>query len=238
MQRAQRARRANFAGIGVGVAVVALVAGAFAVPSTRTLLGVAAGPSTTPAPTSSISHGDRTQKNGPENDKSVRLLDSLDSVLPYPLQRATDEQTKGAQIPLRSHQAEVEDWDKNTWRYDAYEAVAPAGSTTGVGQLLVEVLGPGNDVPTDPCAMAKAFWGGIGVDCEEVQVLGKHIGLVQRTTGSHPESIAAYRYPDGTVVYLAQSRTYFMSGVAGLQQPPLTDAQLVNLVLTPGFKVS
>jgi hypothetical protein len=234
-QRAQRARRANLAGLGVGVAVVALVAGAFAVPSAGTLLGTAAGP--TSAPTSSTEHGDRTQKNGPENDKSVRLLDALDGVLPYPVQRATDQQMVGAQFSLRTHQAQVEDWAKNTWSYQAVEPVAPAGGGPGVGQLIVEVHGPGNTIPTYPCAMARAFWG-VGGDCEETQVVGKHIGLVQHTNDGRIDSLAAYRYPDGTVVYLAQSASVYRSGTAALPKPPLTDAQLVNLVLTPGFKVA
>ncbi|HTI22774.1 MAG TPA: hypothetical protein VL652_17395 [Kutzneria sp.] len=237
-QRALRTRRANIAGLGVGVAVVALVAGAFTVPGPRTLLGTAAGPKTTPAPTSSISHGDRTQYKGPENDKSVRLLDALEGVLPYPIQRATAEQTKGAQFDLRRHQAQVEDWNKNTWSYQAVEPVAPASSTApGVGELIVEVHGPGNDIPTDPCAMARDFWR-IGGDCEETQVVGKRIGLVQHTAAGRIDSLAAYRYPDGTVVYLAQSASVFASGTAALSKPPLTDAQLVNLVLTPGFKVT
>jgi hypothetical protein len=235
-QRAQRARRANIAGLGVGVAVVALVAGAFTVPS-RTLLDPSASSATTPSPTSPTGHGDRTQTSGPQNDKSVQLLDALDGVLPYPIQRATEEQAKGAQIPLRMHQAQVEDWDTNTWNYEAAEAVAPAGAGVGVGKVIVEVHGPGNTIPTDPCAMAKGFWGGMGVDCQEVQVVGKHVGLVQRTTSGGVDSIAAYRYPDGTVVYLAQSKSYIMSGTAALTKPPLTDDQLVNLVLTPGFKV-
>jgi len=237
-QRALRARRANIAGLGVGVAVVALVAGAFTVPGPRTLLGTAAGPVTTPAPTSSIEHGDRTQYNGPQYDKGVQLLDALDGILPYPLQRATPEQTKGAQFVLRTHQAQVEDWDKNTWSYSAIEAVAPPGAN-GAGQLAVEVHGPGNDVPADPCQVAKAFWGGtIGGACEDVQVGGKHVGLVRHTSSSHPDALAAYRYPDGTVVYLTQSKEYFASGVAGLATLPLTDDQLANLVLTPGFKVA
>jgi hypothetical protein len=44
------------------------------------------------------------------------------------------------------------------------------------------------------------------------------------------------------VVYLAQSKSYVksyvMSGTAALPKPPLTDDQLVDLVLTPGFKVA
>jgi hypothetical protein len=225
------------AGIGVGVAVVALVAGAFAVPSARTLLNTAAGPGTTPPPTSSMEHGDRTQQKGPQNDKSVRLLDALDGVLPYPIQKATDTQTTGARIPLRMHQAQVEDWDHNTWSYAAIEPVAPAGGGPGAGRLIVEVHGPGNQIPTDPCAMARAFWG-VGGDCEETQVVGKHIGLVQHTADGRVDSLAAYRYPDGTVVYLAQSASIYQASVAALPKPPLTDAQLVNLVLTPGFKVA
>jgi hypothetical protein len=235
-QRALRARRANIAGLGVGVAVMALVAGAFTVPGPRTLLGTAAGPVTTPAPTSSTEHGDRTQYNGPENDKSVRLLDALEGTLPYPLQRATEEQTKGAQFPLRTHQAQVEDWDKNTWSYMVAAPVAPAGAK-GTGELIVEVHSPGNDIPTDTCAMAKAFWR-IGGDCQEVQVLGKRIGLLKHSPDNRIDSVAAYRYPDGTVVYLAQAKAYIMAGVAGLATPPLTDDQLANLVLTPGFKVA
>lgn len=236
-QRAQRVRRANILGAGVAVAVIALVAGAFTINSPRAMLNTAAGPGTTPPSTSSVEHGDRTQQKGPQNDRSVQLLDALDGMLPYPIQKATDTQTTGARIPLRTHQAQVEDWDRNTWSYQATEPVAPAGGGIGAGRLIVEVYGPGNQIPTDSCAMARAFWG-VGGDCEEVQVVGKHIGLIQHTADGRVDSLAAYRYPDGTVVYLAQSASIYQAGTAALPKPPLTDAQLVNLVLTPGFKVA
>jgi hypothetical protein len=239
-QRARRARRANLAGLGVGVAVVALVAGAFTLNAPRTLIGPAAQAkptTTTPAPTSSTEHGDRTQANGPQNDKSVQLLTTLDGVLPYPLKPATDKQMSGTAFTLRTHQAQVENWDTNTWSYEGIEPVAPANGGVGVGRVIVEVQAPGSDVPADICKAAQAFWG-VGGDCVVKHVGAKAVGFIAHTADPRIGSVAAYRYSDGTVVYLAQSKDYFGSNLPGLSTLPLTDDQLTSLVLTPGFKVA
>ena len=242
--RVRRARRANLAMVGVGVAVVALVAGAFTLNSPRNQVGAASPPGltvtgavSTPAPTSSIKHGDRTQQNGPQNDKSVQLLDTLDSVLPSPIRPATEQQMPGAAYPLRTHQAQVEDWDTNNWSYEGVEPVAPAGAGVGVGQVIVEVHAPGNTIPTDTCAMTQAFWGVKG-DCVVKHIGDKTVGYIAQSADSRIGSVAAYRYSDGTVVFLAQSKEYAMSKVPALAKQPLTEDQLLNLVLTPGFKVS
>ncbi|QUQ63057.1 hypothetical protein [Kutzneria sp. CA-103260] len=238
-QQARRARRANLAGLGVGVAVIALVAGAFTINAPRTLVGMAAQAtptSTTPAPTSSTEHGDRTQANGPQNDKSVQLLTTLDGVLPSTVAPATDQQLRGAAFALRTHQAQVENWDTNTWSYEGIEPVASVNGGAGVGRVLVEVYAPGNDIPTDICKAAQAFWG-VGGDCAVKQVGDKAVGLIAHTADKRIDSVAAYRYSDGTVVYLAQSKDYFSSNLPGLATPPLTGDQLASLVLTPGFKV-
>ncbi|MFI9383682.1 hypothetical protein [Kutzneria sp. NPDC052558] len=236
--RARRARRANLAGLGVGVAVVALVAGAFTINVPRTQIGTAAQTKGTAASatTSSTEHGDRTQTKGPQNDKSVQLLATLDGVLPSPLRPAIDAQMPGAAFKLRSNQAQVENWDTDNWGYQGIEPVAPANGGVGVGEVIVEVHAPGNDIPADTCQAAQAFWGVSG-DCVVKQVGDKTVGLISHTADARIDSVAAYRYSDGTVVYLAQSKEYFHSGVPGLAAAPLTDDQLVSLVLTPGFKV-
>jgi hypothetical protein len=231
-QRARRARRANLAGAGVALVVVALVAGAFAVNAPHSLID----PAVVTSPASSTEHGDRTQYNGPENDKSVRLLDALDSALPSTIKPATDKQMPHPAFTLRSHQAQVEDWRADIWGYEAIEPVAPVGGGIGVGEVVVEVHAPGNTAPADTCKMTQAFWG-VGGDCVVKHLGDKAVGYIAQSADSRIGSVAGYRYPDGTVVYLAQSKEYFMSRVPGLPTPPLTEDQLTNLVLTPGFKV-
>jgi hypothetical protein len=167
----------------------------------------------------------------------VQLLTTLDGVLPYPVKPATDQQMPGAAYKLRTHQAQVENWDTNTWSYEGIEPVAPADGGVGVGQVIVEVHAPGSDIPADTCKAAQAFWG-VGGDCVVKHVGDKAVGFIAHSDDPRVGSVAAYRYSDGTVVYLAQSKDYFGSNVPALAKPPLTDDQLTSLVLTPGFKVA
>ncbi len=119
------------------------------------------------------------------------------------------------------------------------EAAAPAA---GTGRVIVEVHTPGNAAPADLCAAAVQFWG-IGGSCALRDVRGTPVGVVTRSEDPRIDQAAAYRYPDGTVVYAAQSKEPNNLGMTGnpvagsLPQLPLTVDQLAALVLNPAFKI-
>jgi hypothetical protein len=120
------------------------------------------------------------------------------------------------------------------WAYRAHEPVVRPGQP-GVGELQVDVYSPGFGLPTDVCAIARNQ---SEAECVVAQVSGKSVGFVASPGDGRRSSIAVYRYGDGTVVVLSQSLGIYGAGLPPLLQPPLTKEQLLNPVLTPGFKVS
>ena len=102
--------------------------------------------------------------------------------------------------PLQYHQAAVEE---KSWGYLAWVAVAKNG---GTGQLLAEVHTIDNGLPTEMCPLARTFWR-MGGTCQVVTTGGSKVGVVVRPgADDRLDQWAAYRHPDGTVVYVAQSR--------------------------------
>ena len=117
---------------------------------------------------------------------------------------------------LRDHQAQFDD------RVNGVEVWSYTSSLTlqqgqRMGRLLVEVHSAGNPLPTEPCALARQFWGMPG-ECEVVTVGTTQVGVVvQPGADDRFDQWAAYRHPDGVVVFVAQSRRL------GDGQPELTD---------------
>ena len=239
--RAERRRRANIAGVGVGMVVVALVAGAFTLNEPRTLLGGAATPSPLPAtstsrgsdPTPTGGESDNAPKGSPQYANGEKLLAAVSAVLPTDLVQADSQQLTGAPSNPRIHE-EIAAGPAKKWAYRAHEPVVRPGQP-GVGDLQVDVYSPGFGLPTDVCAIARNQ---SAADCVVTQVGGKSVGFVAHPGDGRLSSVAVYRYGDGTVVVLSQSLGIYGSGLPALLQPPLTKDQLLNLVLTPGFKVS
>ena len=239
--RARRRRQANMAGVGVGVVVVALVAGAFTLNAPPTLLGGAAEPSPLPATSSSQSSGptptggetDNAPKGSPQYANGEKLLAAVSTALPPGLVQAGSQQVKGAPSNPRTHE-EIMAGPAKKWAYRAHEPVVRPGQS-GVGELQVDVYSPGFGLPTDVCAIARNQ---SAADCVVTQVGGKSVGFVAHPGDGRLSSVAVYRYGDGTVVVLSQSLGIYGAGLPPLLQPPLTKEQLLNLVLTPGFKVS
>ncbi|WP_433790484.1 hypothetical protein [Actinoplanes sp. CA-252034] len=95
--------------------------------------------------------GDATADSGPHYQNGKRLLTAVLAAVPDGYDAKSGNTTDG--IPFRSHQSTIEG---EFWRNMAGVAI---GRGDGVGELLVEVSEPGNDLPTDACAVAKQFWG-------------------------------------------------------------------------------
>jgi hypothetical protein len=106
------------------------------------------------------------------------------------------------------------------------------------GQLLAEVHTTNNGLPQEPCALAKTFWGMKG-DCEVVTVGKAKVGVVNGTE-DRIEQWAAYRHPDGVVVFVAQSRNANNgeSTLKPLKDLPLPESELAALATDDRFHLN
>jgi hypothetical protein len=179
---------------------------------------------------------DATARSGERYEQGKKLLEELLAVVPDGWSAPTGESADG--IPLRDHQAQVEgDNTGSTWSYLAQAAIAKGGRA---GQLLAEVHTKDNGLPKEPCALARQFWGLKG-DCDVVTVGQAKVGVSRVPSGTGGvEQWAAYRHPDGIVVYVAQSRT--ATNGENVQPPlkklPLTASQLATLATDDRFHLN
>jgi hypothetical protein len=117
--------------------------------------------------------------------------------------------------------------------------VVKTDGTGATGTLIVEVITAGNTYPTGACEVTQRMWGIKGT-CEVVDVGGKQVGLLTSDgTGDQKrfDQLAAYRYDDGTVVFIAQAMKYSSdaSQPPALDDQPLTKTQLTTLATDPMF---
>ena len=176
---------------------------------------------------------DATARSGERYEKGRKLLAEVLKVVPEGYTKPTGESPDG--VPLRSHQAAVESND--SWGYLASAAVSDG---EGTGRLLAEVHTRGNGLTSDPCELAAAFWG-MGGSCKVVTVGEARVGVSSNTsTDDRIDQWAAYRHPDGIVVYIAQSRsaTNTEPGPAPLKKLPLTTGELAALAVDSRFHLS
>ncbi|WP_306210323.1 hypothetical protein [Actinoplanes sp. RD1] len=174
---------------------------------------------------------DATARSGPRYEQGATLLEQLLAVVPGGW--TTPEGTT-AEVPAQYHQAQVGgDNSGSTWEYMAYAAVSKGGRT---GELLAEVHTTGNGLPADLCATGRAFWM-LGGTCRLVTAGGSKVAVVDGPAGRQPDQWAAYRHPDGTVVYVAQSRrpSSGTSTAPALQQLPLSPQALAALAVQERF---
>jgi hypothetical protein len=240
-------RRAAWAGAGLTAVLVVATSVAVAVglqPQNRPMnAGASARVTRTPSPDDTKPswpldgngqpQEDATARSGVRYEQGVKLLSQVTRSVPAGWTLPKGQTDSG--IPLRDHQAEVEgDNSGDTWSYLASAAVAKGGRT---GRLLAEVHTPGNGLPAnDPCALAKTFWN-MGGDCQVVTAGSAKVGVVATSHDDWIDQWAAYRYSDGTVVYVAQSHTAANdhSSLKPLTKLPLTVPQLAALAADPKF---
>ena len=176
---------------------------------------------------------DATARSGERYEKGRKLLAEVLKAVPEGYSKPTGEAPDG--VPLRNHQAAVEPDD--SWGYLASAALSDG---KGTGRLIAEVHTRGNSLPSDRCDLAAAFWG-LGGTCKVVTVGEARVGVATPTDPDQRiDQWAAYRHPDGIVVYVAQSRsaTNMEPGLPPLRKLPLTTAELAALAVDSRFHLS
>lgn len=173
---------------------------------------------------------DRTARAGERYDKGVKLLAELVAAVPAGYAVPDDPET--SDLPgSRTHQAQFEDRVGGTdvWSYLATIQVAEGQR---LGGLLAEVHTAGNQLPTGPCQLTLQLWGMQG-ECQVVTVGTAQVGVVVRSTGQDRryDQWAAYRHPDGVVVFVAQTAkpAYGAEPRQPLAELPFTIQQLATL---------
>ncbi len=245
-RRARARRRVLWVGAGSGAlaATIAVTATALPAPQTRPVtvhpgssasVHVASPPPPTPAGTAQPfptgpdgrPQQDRTATAGTRYEQGVQLLDALTKAVPagYAVPDQPGRRFHEAQFADRVNGVEV-------WDYLARAAVTRGG---GTGQVVAEVHGAGNEMTGDPCTLTLRFWGMTG-ECTVVTVGSLKVGVVTQVTGSDRrlDQWAGYRHPDGTVVFIAQSRR-FDENAPALAALPFPVPQLAALAVDERF---
>jgi hypothetical protein len=204
------------------------------------------GPSAPAGKTSSKPSGEATASSGPHYQQGRALMQKLLAVVPPGYGKPTgsaapadmaknDPDIANQSVPLQDNQAVI-DYGANTWSYFSSVAVARGG---GTGRLMVEVEAPGNKLPSDPCRLAARFWM-MGGQCRPTTVGNLKVGVVLKPgKDTRVDQWAAYRYPDGTVVFVAQSKSAanLDTDLAKLTTLPLTVPQLAALATDQRFHI-
>ncbi|HEX5598149.1 MAG TPA: hypothetical protein VFX61_19360 [Micromonosporaceae bacterium] len=254
-QRARFRRRTAWLSSGSAAAVLAVVGAVTfagmpsgpvglspAGPAPQTLPQPAATGTVEPMPTGPDGkpQEDRTARAGDRADQAAALLSKIISVVPAGY--TTPENPASPmpnEPPFRDHQASFEERVNGieVWGYYASVAVVQEQQ---MGTVLVEVHTAGNQLPNEPCALAQQFWGMRG-ECQVVTVGATQVGVVVEPHDDRRfDQWAAYRHPDGVVVFVAQSATptnKLPSGVAAqpLAALPFTVQQLADLAVDERF---
>jgi len=178
---------------------------------------------------------DRTATAGPRAARAVTLLQDLRSSVPTGFGTPDLKYPDGRRMSYPQSQYASNDGEQDYWEY---MAVIPVQKDDRVGQVLVQSTTPNGKPATTPCKVAQGFWGGTGT-CAVVDVGGKKVGvLTTKGADARYDQWAAYRYDDGTVVYLAQTKKSDNPARSALKQPVFTAQQLAELVTSAKFKVS
>jgi hypothetical protein len=245
--RRTRIRRSVWAGAGCTLAVATIAMATAAIPGSPgpSLQFGGPGPSVAPNPDESKPEvwptgpdgqpqQDRTARAGERYDKGVALLAELEAVVPAGYTVPDDPETSDGPAS-RTHQAQFENRVGGTdvW---SYQAIIQIAQGQRLGGLLVEVHTAGNTMPGEPCALTHEFWGMTG-ECQVVSAGAAQVGVVVNATGPDRryDQWAAYRHPDGVVVFVAQSAeamNYGTKPVQPLAKLPFTVQQLATLAIS------
>ncbi|MGC5032847.1 hypothetical protein [Micromonospora sp. DT229] len=237
-RRARTRRRTFQACVGSAAAVVAVAFfGTFASPGVGGGWSPAApligGPSSgddtaSPWPTGpdGLPQEDRTARAGTRYDRGAELLDQLRTVVPAGYTVPTSPEAPSHQAQYDQTVNGVDVWN--------YTSSMPLAKGDWSGHILVEVHTAGNQLATEPCALARQFWGMQG-DCEPVTVAAAQVGVVVGPGGEDRfDQWAAYRHPDGVVVFVAQAMNRGSNQQGGTELP-FSESQLAALAVDKRF---
>ncbi|MFG2043023.1 hypothetical protein [Dactylosporangium sp. NPDC048998] len=184
---------------------------------------------------------DHTARAGVKADAAKALRAHLTTLVPAGYTISPDSKVSDEQA-----QFENKVGDRDAWSYLASIEIRKDGAA---GRLIVQVYEPGLRTGATPCDIASGFWtkpSGCGVVPSGGQAVAVASGgvndLPDQRVGQRIDKWSAYAYPDGTVVYVAESkRSYFgppASSGPQLAALPFDDAQLAALALDPAFHVA
>ncbi|MER7006248.1 hypothetical protein ABT297_24825 [Dactylosporangium sp. NPDC000555] len=180
---------------------------------------------------------DRTARAGVKADAAKALRAHLTTLVPAGY-------TISPNSEAREEQAQFEDkvGDRDAWSYLASIEIRKDGAA---GRLIVQVHDPGLRTGATPCDIASVFWtkpSGCGVVSSGGQAVAVATGGGNDLPDQRIDKWSAYAHPDGTVVYVAESkRSSFdplRSSDPQLAALPFDDAQLAVLALDPAFHIA
>jgi hypothetical protein len=248
----------------VAAAAVVLLVAQFSSPQRAVPSGVRPVTLTAPPPsgvTASPGNVDYTASSGQDFERAKRLLATLRTVVPdgYTLPPMPTGDPADHPWPTTGPDGGVPQagffayhlhrtppgWSQSWtgWQYEGDTNVTRNGRTGSVG-LMVWPLVPAPH--GDLCSLLSS-WYWIKGNCRMVQSGGKQVALstanlqVDRGGGtvggfdSRGETWASYRYPDGTLVMIIQTRLDFNSTTPSLTSPVYSNTQLAALCVDPRF---
>ncbi|WP_018684758.1 hypothetical protein [Actinokineospora enzanensis] len=229
-------RRSTLAGIATAVAVVLITAGAVFAPQLHTVarqISAAAGEVFGQDDT----QDGKTQTAGPHAELGEHLLNQLLSSVPHGLISPDDleptDNPANRGGPLRYHQAS-QDLPNGGWRYTAE---IPVGKDGRWARLYVEVDHVADSSTLAGCQLAQTFWNVGSGGCIMTPVGDKQIAVLTVADGDQIDQVAAYRYPDGTAVFIAQAKHFAYTGLTPLGTEPFTPEQLAAQAADPKFRL-
>ncbi|MEU7591146.1 hypothetical protein AB0A95_33240 [Micromonospora sp. NPDC049230] len=177
---------------------------------------------------------DRTARAGSQHDRAIGLLNAVVSAVPAGYTAPEDPAGQPAdQRMLRTQQAQFEEKVNGVDRWSYLTSVAVAQGI-GTGRVIVEVHDAGNQLPAEPCALARTFWGMRG-ECQVETVGAAQVGVVVRPgSDDRLDQWSAYRHPDGVVVYVAQGAKLDETRPS-LRKLPFSVRQLAALAVDERF---
>jgi hypothetical protein len=203
-------RRAAWAGAGLTAVLVAATSVAVGA-GLGAGLGRPAGPPWPAASPASASFPPTDAEVSAHQAKSRELISPLERAVPSGWTTGPDPSLPG-QIGLMP----AADGTGTSWRYVAAVSVSRQGR---IGELRVWVYTPGNGEPADLCRLASRVVGSTPSACTLVPVGPAKVAVLGgKSADGLTDQAAAYRYPDGTVVCLVQSR---QAGVGHSEGKPL-----------------
>ncbi|KOV79942.1 hypothetical protein [Nocardia sp. NRRL S-836] len=245
-RKARSARRSSLVGAVVAVLVVGIGLGsAFALnpAGTRDYLTGAGPSSSSSRPSGSTmawasEQPDRSASQGPQAVRAEQLLDAVKRsawsygyetpALKYQNTQSGNGEMMHAQAVLASDPGE----QPELWQFTAYVPVRKNGK---VGKLVIEVSTPGPRHASEPCALAKQFWGKSKAMCKVRNVNGLQVGDAASQEPGGVLGWMSYKHPNGWVVTVAQSAGFDGGGYPALDVEPFEGSELAAMAVDPKF---
>jgi hypothetical protein len=245
-RKARSTRRSSLVGAVVAVLVVGIgIGSAFALNPKGTqdyLIG--AGPSSgSSRPSESAvawpsGQSDRTAHQGPQAARGVQLLEAIKQSAQAhgyetpSLKYQNTQYQNGDMLHTQAQIASNSGEQPELWEYTSYVPVRKNGK---VGKLIIEVSTPHPLHASEPCVLARQFWGMSKAMCKVRDVGGLKVGDAAIREDGRVMGWMSYRHPSGWVVHVAQSAGYDGGGYPALDTEPFSGSELAAMAVDPKF---